>query len=138
MELLAKIVNGFQQFAISKALLYKLDRVLNTSVIRQKGKSQNGVTRTQNTVNFPKNEHFLPPDTHMHLCLSRGKKYSFCFSENLTCFALLPTINQQIWCSLNKRNIVVWQKSEHQTNLYGKLGLVSSIPGCLPACKKST
>ena len=81
MELLAKIVNGFQQFAISKALLYKLGRVLNTSVIRQKGKSQNGVTRTQNTVNFPKNKHFLPPDTHMHLRLSRGKNIRFVFRK---------------------------------------------------------
>ena len=34
-----------------------------SSVIRQKGKSQNGVSRKQGTPNFPKNEHFLLPDT---------------------------------------------------------------------------
>ena len=31
-----------------------------------------GVTRKQITLNFPKNEHFLPPDTHMHACVSGG------------------------------------------------------------------
>ena len=30
------------------------------------------VTRKQSTPNFPKNEHFLPPDTHT--CVSGGKK----------------------------------------------------------------
>ena len=35
------------------------------SVIRQKGESQNGCfKKQQSTVNFPKNEHFLPLDTH--------------------------------------------------------------------------
>ena len=36
----------------------------NSSVIRQKGKFQSGVSRKQSKPNFPKNEHFLPPDTH--------------------------------------------------------------------------
>ena len=25
--------------------------------------------------NLPKNQHFLPPDTHTYMCVSRGKKY---------------------------------------------------------------
>ena len=57
-----------------------------------------GVSRKQSTPNFPKNEHFLPPDTHTYVCVSGGKKCSFfgkfgvlCFLETLALrFALLP------------------------------------------------
>ena len=34
-----------------------------SSVIKQKGEPQKGVTRKQSKSNCPKNEHFLPPDT---------------------------------------------------------------------------
>ena len=73
----------------------------NSSVKRQKGESQNGVSRKQSTSKFPNNEHFLLPDTHTYVCVPGGKKCSFfgffdvlCFLE--TCFqgrpfALLPT-----------------------------------------------
>ena len=40
------------------------------------------VSRKQSTPNFPKKEHFLPPDTHTHVRNSR-------FSENLACFVFL-------------------------------------------------
>ena len=46
-----------------------------SSVIRQKGESQNGCFKKKSTPNFPKNEH-LPPDTHTYLCVSGGKKCS--------------------------------------------------------------
>ena len=36
-----------------------------------------GVSRKQSTSNFPKNKHFLPPDTHTYVCLSGDKKCSF-------------------------------------------------------------
>ena len=36
----------------------------NLSVIRQKSESQTGITRKQSMPNFPKNEYFLPFDTH--------------------------------------------------------------------------
>ena len=49
--------------------------------------SKTGVTRKQSTLNFPKNEHFLPRDTHTSLffnkvagylvCVSGGTKFSF-------------------------------------------------------------
>ena len=42
-----------------------LVRTFKSSVIRQKGESQNGVSRKQSTPNFPKNEHFLSLDTHL-------------------------------------------------------------------------
>ena len=38
-------------------------------VIRQKGESQNGCHKKAITHNFPKNEHFLPLDTHTHVCV---------------------------------------------------------------------
>ena len=58
------------------------------SVIGQKGESPN----------FPKNEDFLPPDTHTYVCVSASKKYSFCGKFGVLCsleipvlrFALLP------------------------------------------------
>ena len=39
-------------------------RHCSSSVIRQQCKSQNGCFKKQSTPNFPKNEHFLPPDAH--------------------------------------------------------------------------
>ena len=39
--------------------------VFKSSVIRQKGETQTGDSRKESTSNFPKNEHFLPPDTHV-------------------------------------------------------------------------
>ena len=55
----------------------------SSSVIRRKGESQSGVPRKQNMPNFPKNEHFLPPDTHT---------YVLCFLETpkIRPSALLP------------------------------------------------
>ena len=35
------------------------------------------VSTKQSTPNFPKNKHFLLPDTHTYVCISRGKKCSF-------------------------------------------------------------
>ena len=52
----------------------------------------------QSTPHFPKNKHFLPPDTHTNMCVSGGKKCLFfgkfgvlCFLEtSILRFALLP------------------------------------------------
>ena len=46
-----------------------------------------GVSRNQSTPKFPKNKHFLPPDTHTYVCVLGGKKCYF--SEILACFAFL-------------------------------------------------
>ena len=70
----------------------------SSSVIRQKGESQNGVSRKQSTPNFPKNKHFLNPDTHTYVSVLGSKKCSFfgkfcvlCFLETpILRFALLP------------------------------------------------
>ena len=51
-----------------------------------------GVSRKQSMPNFPKNEHFLPPDTHTHMYVSGGTKLGvLCFLETpVFRFALLP------------------------------------------------
>ena len=57
--------------------------------IRLYGKSANlktSVSRKQSTPNFPKNEHFLPPDTHT--CAYQGVR-NLRFLENLACFVFL-------------------------------------------------
>ena len=54
--------------------------------------------RKQSIPNFPKNEHFLPPDTHFYVCISEGKKCSFFGKLDVLCspvtsvlrFTLLP------------------------------------------------
>ena len=59
---------------------------MNTSsVVRQKGESQNGGNKKQTTRNFPKNKHFLPPDTHISYQRVRNVR----FSKNSACFAFL-------------------------------------------------
>ena len=76
---------------------------MKSSVIRQKGESQNGCfKKKKSTPNFPKNEHFLVPDPHTYVCVSEGKKCSFfgklgvlCFLETpILRFALLPYYQQ--------------------------------------------
>ena len=48
------------------------------------------VSRKQNMPNFPKNEHFLSPDTHV--CVLRGKKYSFFKKIGVLCFLEIPVL----------------------------------------------
>ena len=60
----------------------------NSSVIRHKGES----SRKQSTPNFPKNEHFLPPDTQTYVCLSGGKKCSFFWKFGVLCFLETPVL----------------------------------------------
>ena len=50
------------------------------------------VKRKQSTPNFPKNQHFLPPDTHTHVCLSAGNKYSFFGKFDVLCFLVKPIL----------------------------------------------
>ena len=49
-----------------------------------------GVSRKQSTTNFPKNKHFLPPDTHTYVCVSGGNKCSFFGKFRVLCFLKTP------------------------------------------------
>ena len=71
----------------------------NSSVIKQKGESlKRGVSRKQSMPKFPKNKHFLPPDTHVSVgkkCLFFGNFCMLCFLETpVLRFALLPYYRQ--------------------------------------------
>ena len=57
-----------------------------SSVITQKGKSQNGGFKKESTPNFPKSEHLLPPDTHTYVFLSGDKKCSLFGKFGVLCF----------------------------------------------------
>ena len=61
-------------------------KTVNASVIRQKGDLKTVASRKQNTPNFPKNEHFLTPNMHTYVCVSRGKKCSFFRKFDMLCF----------------------------------------------------
>ena len=61
-----------------------------SSVIMQKGESQNGFSTKQSTPNFPNNKHFLPYDTHTYVRnVHFSKKLRVLFSGN-TRFKIFP------------------------------------------------
>ena len=72
----------------------------NSSIIRQKGESQIGVTGKQSTSNFPKNEHsLLPvsggkkyPGVSKIPPVSPGKKYPFFGKFGALCFLVTPVL----------------------------------------------
>ena len=51
-----------------------------------------GVSRKQSTPNFPKNEHFLPPDTHTYVCVSGVNKCLFFGKLGVLCFLEIPVL----------------------------------------------
>ena len=58
----------------------------NSSGMKQKGESQNECFKKAKMPKFPKNKHFVPPDTHTRVCISGGKKYLFFGNFGLLCF----------------------------------------------------
>ena len=60
----------------------------NSSVIGKKAYLKTCVSRKQSTPIFPKNKHFLPPNTHKYVYMYQGVR-NVCFSENLTFFVYL-------------------------------------------------
>ena len=46
----------------------------------------------QSTPKFPKNKHFLPPDTHTHVSVSGGKKCLFFGNFGVLCFLEIPVL----------------------------------------------
>ena len=65
---------------------------VNSSVIGQRGESQNGDNKKANHAKFSEKRTFLTPwyarDTFSHVRAYHGVR-NVCFSENLTCFAFL-------------------------------------------------
>ena len=94
-----------------------------------------GVSRKQSTPNFPKNEHFLPPDTHTYVCVSGVNKCLFfgklgvlCFLEiPVLRFALLPItheILEMLQCSSSLASLGVIRGTSREKT-YQELGLES-------------
>ena len=50
------------------------------------------VTRKQSTPNVPKNEHFLPHDTHTYVCVSGDKKCAFSGKFGVLCFLVTSVL----------------------------------------------
>ena len=69
----------------------------NTLVIRRKVESQDDATNKQSTLNFPKNEHFLPPDAHTNVCISGGKKCLLFGKFGVLCFLVTPVLRLVIY-----------------------------------------
>ena len=101
----------------------------NSSVIRQKGESQNACLKKQSTPNFPINKHFLPLDTHItyiyirifftpwYVCVSGGKKCLFFGKCGVLCFLETPVLRSAFLPyyrrinslrSLGKANAIFW------------------------------
>ena len=53
---------------------------------------ETNLTRKQSTQNFPKNEHFLPPDMHTYVCVSGGKKGSIFGKFGMLCFLVTSVL----------------------------------------------
>ena len=70
------------------------NRVRCSSVISQRLNLETGVSRRQSTPNFPKYEHFLPPDTHTYVCVLGGKKRSFFKRFGLISFLLKTSVSR--------------------------------------------
>ena len=48
--------------------------------------------KEQSTPSFPKNEHSLSPDTHTHVYVLKGKKFSFFGKFGKLCFLVTPVL----------------------------------------------
>ena len=66
--------------------------------MRQKGKSQNGGVKKVSMPNFPKNGHFLSPDTYTYVCVSGGKKCSFFGKYGVFCFLVTSALRFALLC----------------------------------------
>ena len=68
---------------------------LNLSVRGKRADLKTGVSRKQSTPKLPKNKHFLPPDTHTHVCVScvsGSKKCLFFGNFGVLCFLETPVL----------------------------------------------
>ena len=86
--------------------------LLSQVIIRQQGESQNGGNKKQSTSNFPKNKHFLYPNTHVrvniirtrtcrynthtYVCVSGGRKYSFSGEFCGLCFLISSVLRSTL------------------------------------------
>ena len=88
-----QIYKYWRRFLFLNPFMYNVE---NLSIIRQKYESLNGVTRKQSTPHFPKNEHFLPSNTHKCVCVLGGKKCWFFGKFDVLCFLVTPVLRYSL------------------------------------------
>ena len=99
---LSQSVNLSELYIIIEDLLVIIDlpfidlyQILLLIIRREWGKRANlktGVSRKQSAPKFPKNNYFLPPDTHTHVYVSGGKKCLFFRNFGVLCFLETPVL----------------------------------------------
>ena len=72
--------------------LINIFQKLNSSVISKSANLKVEVTRKQSTPNFPKNEYFLPSDTHTYVCVSGERNVRFFGKFYLLCFLFISVL----------------------------------------------
>ena len=76
-----------------------------------------GFSRKQNTLDFPKNEHFLPPDTHKCVC---GKTYSFFGKFSVLSFLETPVLRFALLPYYRRNGIELKSCNQVQTHIFVK------------------
>ena len=69
-----------------------IDNVKSSTIGQLRANPKTGVAKKQSTPNFPKNEHFLPPDMHTCVCVSGVKKFSVSRKFSVLCFFPTPVL----------------------------------------------
>ena len=64
--------------------------MFKSSVIRQKGKSQNRCFKKAKHAQISGKQTFQTPNAHTYVCVSRDKKYLFCGNFGVLCFLETP------------------------------------------------
>ena len=98
-----------------------------SSVIRQRVNLETGVSRKQSTPYIPKNEHFLPHNTHMYVSISGGKKYSFFGKFSVLCFLEKPVLRFAL-LPYYRRNRRAYRVPSENNHLRFKFSLESFPP----------
>ena len=115
---------------------------LKLLVIRQLNKSQMEVTGKQRMPNFPKKEHFLPPDAHTYVCVLEGKKCCFFGNFSVLCFYVISILRFAflLYYPLNTPQILypfTLSFRLHKKNIYlNQLPQQMGRPVALPCLKK--
>ena len=95
---------------ILAARLCSLDQD-KSSVIRQKGESQNGCFKKTKHAKFYENYEkrtFLPPDMHTYVCVSGGKKCPFFRKFDVLCFLETPVLRFVLLPYYRRNDNLTW------------------------------
>ena len=80
--------------SLKMLLLYSYfsQKILTSTVIRQKCESQNMCSKKTKHTKFSEKRTFLPPDMHTYVCVSGGKKCSFFGKFGVLCSLETPVL----------------------------------------------